>query len=546
MYIAPVTSRQGKRVYRRWVLRTSYREDGKVKHKNLFTFPASMTDVEINALQQALKTKHPVEQSAVSAADIPLIQGPRVTGVLVLSELARRLGVSDALGFSRPARLALWLVMARLLSPGSRLSAVRAAASRGAADQLGLESFNEDHLYQALDWLGDNQERVEKNLYARRSGDAPPTLFLYDVTSSYLEGDMNELAAFGYNRDKKSGKKQIVIGLLTDGDGEPVAVRVFEGNTPDAKTVAEQVRTLAENFGVREVTLVGDRGMLKGPQIEALPDEFRYITAITKPQIRTLLTHGVIEMDFFDERVAEVEHEGVRYILRRNPVRADEIAKSRSERMTCLERFVAKQNARLAEHPKARPETALKAARTKADERKLPWAAVELEGRVLSIAVDEEQRAFEAQLDGCYALKTDLSRATADAETVHARYKDLARVEWAFRTFKQDGLEVRPVFLRNRSRTRGHVFAVMLAYLIERRLAAAWREINITVPEGIDELDALASVEIRMGDARVLRLPEPIGLCKHLLAALGITLPPVLSLPKVYVDTRKKLARKTK
>jgi hypothetical protein len=139
-----------------------------------------------------------------------------------------------------------------------------------------------------LDWLSDNQEKIEKKLFNARH-ETPPSLFLYDVTSSYLEGEQNELANYGYNRDKKRGKKQIVIGLLTDPFGDPIAVRVFEGNTIDSKTVEEQIETLTRSFGVTEVILVGDRGMLKKPQIESLPEGFRYITAITKPQIRTLL-----------------------------------------------------------------------------------------------------------------------------------------------------------------------------------------------------------------------------------------------------------------
>ena len=200
---------------------------------------------------------------------------------------------------------------------------MRLAAHHAACDILDLEAFDEDDLYENLDWLCENQAAIEGRLFNHLGASPAPEVFLYDVTSSYLEGTENELAAFGYNRDGKRGKKQIVIGLLCDGAGEPLSIEVFTGNTSDPKTLAPQIRKAAERFGARGVTFVGDRGMIKSGQIEALGEErFHYITAITKAQIRTLLKDQVIQLDLFDRDLAEVEaNDGLRYILRRNPAR---------------------------------------------------------------------------------------------------------------------------------------------------------------------------------------------------------------------------------
>jgi len=177
----------------------------------------------------------------------------RIFGVLfVLKAVAERLGIVHALGKTRCAPLVLFLVLARVAHQGSRLAAVRWAEEQAVAEVLGLGRFDENDLYGALDWLAQHQHRIEKSRYrsyVNRIGQLP-VVVLYDVTSSYLEGEHNELAAYGYHRDGKKGKKPIVMGLLTAADGEPLAVKVFKGNTSDCTTVAEQIATLKTRFGV--------------------------------------------------------------------------------------------------------------------------------------------------------------------------------------------------------------------------------------------------------------------------------------------------------
>jgi hypothetical protein len=434
-------------------------------------------------------------------------------------------------------------VLARLMDQRSRLRAVRLAESHAACDVLGLDAFNEDHLYGNLAWLAERQEVIEKRLFRHRYGSAPPQLFLYDVTSSYLEGVKNILAAFGYNRDGKEGKMQLVIGLLTGPEGAPVAVRVFAGNTPDKKTVPEQIRILAGGFGVREVTLVGDRGMLKQAQIDLLNQEqFHYITAITKPQIEKLLREGVFQMGLFEEKLVEVAHDGVRYILRRNPERARELAVGREAKLARVRALLNQKNLYLAGHPRARLAVAGRDLQRKIEQLKIDdWARVESRESILELVIDDVALKEAAKLDGCYVIKTDLSAEMATAETIHDRYKDLAEVERAFRTFKNGHLQVQPTFVRTELSTRGHVFTVMLAYLIERELEQYWQNLDTTVAEGIDELGSLRGIELAIGQATCQQVPEPTGLTKQLLDAARIKLPEVLPARRVHVATRKKL-----
>jgi len=529
------------RKYWRHLLRDSFREKGKVKHHTLANL-SHCTEEEISALKLALKHKGDLAH-LINIKDVQTRQGLRLGAVYSLKAIADRIGLTQALGNDRQGRLGLWQVQARLIDPGSRLRAVRLAESHATCDILGLEAFNEDHLYGNLAWLAERQEVIEKRLFRKRYESAPPQLFLYDVTSSYLEGVQNILAAFGYNRDGKEGKMQLVIGLLTGPEGDPVAVRVFAGNTPDKKTVPAQIRILAEGFGVKEVTLVGDRGMLKQTQIDLLDQEqFHYITAITKPQIEKLLREGVFQMELFEEKLAEVAAGGVRYILRRNSERVRELAQGREGKLAKVRALLDQKNLYLIGHPRAKVAVAGRDIRKKIEQLKIEdWVRAETRESNLELVVDDTALKEAAKLDGCYVIKTDLSAAIATAERIHERYKDLAAVERAFRTFKNGHLETQPTFVRTELSTRGHVFVVMLAYLMERELGQYWRSLETTVAEGIDELGSLRGVEISIGQVICQQVPEPTGLAKRLLDAASISLPEVLPLRKIHVATRKRL-----
>lgn len=548
MYIDTSTTTINGKTYTRCLLRESYRENGKVKNRTLGNI-SNCSEAEIAAMKLALKHKDNLS-ALMNIQDVELYDGPRVGVLYALKTVAERIGLIKSLGSSYDAKLALWQIMARLIGQGSRLSAVRMADSYGACDVLNLEPFTEDDLYANLAWITQEQERIEKQLFKNRLSLASPELLLYDVTSSYLEGMENVLAAFGYNRDGKRGKKQIVIGLLCTTDGDPVAVRVFAGNTSDKSTVAEQIRTVAQIFGVESITLIGDKGMIKTPQAKELTEAgFHYITTLSKPEIRTLLQAEVLQMDFFDRDLYEVDNktDNVRYILRRNSVRESEMARNRQERIKKIHRFVEEKNKYLAVSIKRNKEVAAKFLQKKIVQYKLNnILELECQERVFTVKINEDGLKEKALLDGCYVMKTDVKKEVLSAQQVHERYKDLAKVEHAFRTFKQGHLEIRPVHVRTEASTRGHVFVVMLAYKIERYLSALWKQCECTVPEGIDELGSIRSVIVSHKGASGQRIPQPRGLAEKLLTAADIILPLIIEAKNVSVVTRKKLVKKRK
>ena len=546
MFVLTTTSHQNGRTYQCHLLVESYREGKKVKRRTIANVSQCRPE-EIAAIRFALKHKRNLSELGNIKEELRVQQGVSVGGVWLSHELARRLGIIQALGRSREAKLCLWQVIARLLGQGSRLSAVRFARTTAACAIVGLEGFNEDDLYASLDWLNNNQDRIEKAIWSKRTkGEKEPKLFLYDVTSSYLEGQCNELGEYGYNRDKKSGKKQIVIGLLTDEEGVPVCVEVFSGNTQDVKTFGNQVQKVAERFGVREIVFVGDRGMIKTAQIEEIrtigEGLFRYITALTKPQIEKLIKKGTFQLEFFDQTVCEIQGDGVRYVLRRNPLRAEEIAKNRQSKKTALERSLKKRNEYLIEHPRAKVKTAKRLAQEKAKKLKIDsWLKVVSRGRGLRLELDDAALAECSRLDGCYVIVTDINSETVSADKIHDRYKDLAEVEWAFRTMKTALLEVRPIWVRKENRTRAHVFIVMLAYMIARELRFLWSQLDCTVEEGLEELGRLCSQHLQIRDNEWDEVPTPSSSQRELLSAAGVRIPEAIPHRPGNVVTRKKL-----
>jgi hypothetical protein len=544
MYIDTSHITRGGKTYTRHLLRESYRANGKVLHRTIANV-SHCSEAEIEAMRLALRHKEALEQLGTIQDAITLQQGPSFGAVWTVYHVAQRLGIAQALGTTREGKLALWQVIARVIDQGSRLSAVRLAMSHAACDVLGLGTFDEDALYENLDWLAGAQARIEERLFAQRQKTKPASLFLYDVTSSYLEGTHNALAAFGYNRDGKKGKLQIVIGLLCDEDGHPVSIEVFPGNTQDPRTVAAQVEKLKGRFGVTAITFVGDRGMLKGQQVEDLAQHgFHYITAITKPQIERLLRTGTLQMDLFDQEVAEVlTEEGIRYVLRRNPVRAQEMRDTRHAKLAALQAQVAKQNQYLIDHPRANAQGALQKLVARAEKLRIAdWVELTVAERAMTLTIKEDAQTEAAKLDGCYVLQTDLTPTQAPKELVHDRYKDLASVEYAFRTCKTAHLAVRPLFLRREARTRAHALVVMLAYQIIRYLASCWSAFDVTVAEGLHALTTLCLVEVAPKNAPSYHcLPTPRDAIARLLHSADITLPKAFSLSGTRVSTKKKL-----
>jgi hypothetical protein len=347
MYIDTVPNRHSPPAI---LLREARREGKKIIKVTLANL-SHLPSQRIEVLRRALKGE--LDHLAFSKVPIALEQGPSYGALMVAKTLCQRLGITSALGQGPNTPLVLLMIAARLVAPGSKLATWRWAQTHAVQEVFGLkpEVFDENHLYRALVWLTENQEKIETRLFRRRYGrQATPDLFLYDVTSTYLEGEANELAEYGYNRDKKSGKKQVVIGLLVDVQGEPVAVRVFQGNTSDPNTAPEQIRILARQFGVQRITLVGDKGMLRGPQIKDLQTiQFHYITALAKPEIRTLLDVGQVQLALCDDKLVEVTDpdSGRRYVLRRHPERCRQVRDHRQQRLDKIKKLAADKNSYL-------------------------------------------------------------------------------------------------------------------------------------------------------------------------------------------------------
>jgi len=542
------TCKSGKTIYSSILLRESFREEGKVKKRTIANLSHCQPE-EIAAMKLALKHKDDLTNLGSLKGSVELEQGLSVGAVWTVYQVAKNLGIENALGTDFSGKLALWQVIARVIDQGSRLSAVRLAQTQAACDALDIRrGFDENDLYDNLKWLERNQEKIERNLFLARRNNNKPQIFLYDVTSSYLEGEFNYFGEYGYNRDKKKGKKQIVIGLLCDEFGDPVSTEVFPGNTQDPKTFSSQVRKAAKVFGCEKVTIVGDRGMIKSAQIKDLPDEFHYITAITKPQIDSLMKKGVMQIGLFDKNVCEVEDNGIRYILRRNPTRALEVQEVRLSKQGSLENFIQKKNGYLQEHPRAKVSVAKKEIEKKINALKVgKWMEAKVQGRVARLEVNAQALKEESMLDGCYVIKTDLTKEEADKQVVHDRYKDLALVEKAFRDCKTVVLEARPIFVRTEESTRAHILVVMLAYMVVRKLRQAWEEFDLTVEEGLNQLSTLCSTEVKVkGQGSCLKIPQPRKASQDLLKALNIVMPAVLPHREVNVVTRKKLTEQRK
>jgi transposase len=551
------TNRSGK-TYRSIWLKESYRQDGKVKSRyilNLKDWP----DEAINSLQVALdacnKTNTSSHRNAtpdnttsmqIDPQQISLEQGLSVGALLTVHQLATRLGITNALGNDLQAKLALWQIYARVIEQGSRLSAVRMANLHAVVSILQFgKAFTENDLYKNLKWLDKNQNTIEDRLFAQRyhHKNATPSLFLYDVTSTYLEGEKNEMAQFGYNRDKKRGKLQVVVGLLCDNEGIPVSIEVFEGNTQDPETVLSQIKKVRDRFGCQKVTFVGDRGMLKSVPLENLKEaDFAYITAITRPQIETLLKTGILAYGLFDKNLCEADCDGIRYVFRRNPVRADEIQAVRDNKLKKIKELLRQENIYLCEHPRAQVKTALERMWKKIEQLKCEqWLKISVpqeKVRCIELSIDGKALEELKRLDGCYVLKTDVPKEISPKEDIHERYKDLELVENAFRTCKTVSLELRPLHVRLSSSTRGHVFVVMLAYMIIQELNKLWKEIDVTVEEGLKHLTTLTEQRILFPNGlKISSIPTPSERNKELLEAAGVILPPYLVPNDITVGT---------
>jgi len=456
------------------LLRQSFRENGRVGKRtlaNLSDWPTSLVEGFRTLLKGGV---------AVAAEGIGIRRAlPHGHAAAVLGRI-RAIGLDRLLGKpidKRLVPLAIALIASRLISPASKLATARELAADTAGSSLGrlleLGTVEDSELYRALDWLGARQAAIETALARRHLKDG--ALVLYDVSSSWLEGRCCELARFGYSRDGKKGKLQIVYGLLCAADGCPVAVEVFEGNTADPMTLSTQIDKLKERFGLSRVVLVGDRGMITSARIrdELKPAGLDWITALRAPQIRALLDTGAFQLSLFDERdLAEItapEFPGERLVVCKNPLLAEERARKREDLLQATEAALAKLADQIARGTGPKGQDKIGRAIGRIENRyklaKLFDIAVAEDG--FTFGRNQAHIAEEARLDGFYVIRTSVEDKVLAAESVVGAYKSLARVERAFRTLKTVDLHLRPIHHWLASRVRAHVFLCMLACHVE-------------------------------------------------------------------------------
>ena len=504
---------------------------------NLSKLPADLIElIERHCKHQPPPPESPGPPARGSEASAAIHLGPCYGVLAALDGLAREMGLVQAVGEqSRSQRLARLLIYARLAHQGSRLSAARWSEDHAVREILQVGRFDEDDLYSALEDLEARQARIEAALAPKAATPSGRAIYLYDVTSVYFEGLENELADFGYNRDGKKGKKQLVAGLLTDGNGEPISIQLYRGNTGDPPTFLDAVQKLKVRFGAEEVALVGDRGMIKRLGKQALGEaKFCYVTALTDPQIRALLAKKRLQLELFEDKPAEVELEGKRYVLRCNPqTRARERAR-RADQWARVQAKIRARNLQVEQKPRSEPTSSLKQAQALLIKYRLQgWVKVELDGRQVVWTEDSAARERQAQLDGCYVIESDLPKAVASTQQVHDRYLDLTQVERDFRTLKTGLLELRPIFLRKEGRTRGHALVCLLALKLARELDRRLAPLGLTVQDGLERLKAVRLVRLGGSEMDLWRLPASYPAAQtEVLEALPQLKAPMLSLGK--------------
>src|SRR5215831_8879935 len=471
------------------LLRESYRDGNKIKKRtlaNLSAWPAA----KIEALRCVLREDAvaPASRDGLTLErSLPHGHVAAVVGTL------RKLGLDGVLsqGGRQPGRavaLCVAMIAARVIDPASKLATARvldgetANCSLGAV--LGLGAVDEGELYDALDWLIEQQERIETALARRHLSNG--TLVLYDVTSTYFKGRTCELARFGYSRDGKAGKLQIVFGLLCTAEGCPVAVEVFAGNSGDPSTLASKVNKLKARFSLERVVLIGDRGMITQARLEETikPAGLDWITALRAPAIQGLVAAGTIQLSLFDQRdLAEItapDYPGERLVVCRNPLLAEDRARFFFKVPATTEKKLTAIAARVrrARRPlRGKDKIALAVGAVINRYKVAKHFDITISDDDVSFTRNAEQINAEAALDGVYVVRTSLNSEALDASSTVKAYKQLSNAERAFRSLKTIDIEVRPIHHRHPNRVRAHVFLCMLAYYVEWHMRRALKPI---------------------------------------------------------------------
>jgi hypothetical protein len=490
------TDKEGqRRDYESRYLRRTYRDGGKVRHETLANL-SGLPEAVIDSIEAALKGTALVPAARAATILRSLPHGH----VAAVHAMAVKLGLPALLGPPCPDRdLALALIISRVVAPASKLSTLTWWDDTTLGADLGAAAATAGRIYAAMDWLGARQDAIEAGLAARHLAPAanPARMALFDLSSSWLEGRHCPLAARGYSRDGKKGKLQIEYGLLTDPSGRPVAVRVFPGNTGDPGAFTAIVEVVRDKFGLAQMVMVGDRGMITSARIQAMnqagdgtrqPDTgtCEWITALRAPAIRKLMADdGPLQLSLFDEQdLAEItspDYPGERLIACRNPVLAADRARTREDLLAATEKLLAPLLARVrAGRLQGAGQIGVEAGKVITRYKTGKHFAVTITDTTLTIERRQDQIDAEAMLDGFYVLRTPVPPHELDAAAVVTAYKNLKYVERDFRHIKSDDLDLRPVFHRLEERVKAHVLICMLACYLVWHLRRAWAPLTFT------------------------------------------------------------------
>jgi transposase len=479
VHVAKITNTVKGVTYTSYYLRRSFRQDGKVKHETL----GNLSDLPLHVIDL-------IRRSLKGETFVPADRAFRVLRtrphghVEAILTMIRHLGL-DSLIASRPSRqrdLVTAMVAERLLFPCSKLATTRHWHDTTLAEELHLEDATEDELYAAMDWLLERQVAIETKLAKRHLADGG--LVLYDVSSSYYEGETCPLARRGHDRDGKAGRPIIVYGVLTDGDGRPVAVQVYPGDTGDPATVPDRVAKLSRRFALSRVVLVGDRGMLTQTQINTLKEHpgLGWISALRSPAIRGLLADGHLNRSLFDEvdlaEIATPDFPGERLVACYNPLLAEKRRQKRESLLAATEARLTKLSRAVSRRTKAvlsAAEIGVKAGRVIGRHKMAKHIRLTIRDGVFTWERDDESIKNEGSLDGIYVIRTSEPAERMPAAEGVRSYKRLSQVEQAFRCLKGIDLLVRPIHHRLEGRVRAHVLICVLAYYVEWHLRRAWR-----------------------------------------------------------------------
>jgi hypothetical protein len=497
MHVARIrSSHTGKdgqrREYESRLLRRTYRDGDKVRHETLANLSKLPEDV-VDAVEAALKGA-----ALVPAGGAPAVRVAKSVPhghVAAACAMARQLSLPALLGpAGRHRDLALALIISRVVHPGSKLSTIAWWDDVTLGADLGVAGATTGEAYAAMDWLQSRQNLIEKKLARRHLAPEanPRRMALFDLSSSWLEGSCCPLGNRGHSRDGKKGNVQIEYGLLTDPEGRPVAVRVFEGNTADPAAFTEILGVVYKDFGLKKMVMVGDRGMITSARIEAireLDEKYAWITALRAPAIRKLMADdGPLQLSLFDEQdLAEITSEdfpGERLVACRNPSLADERARKREDLLAATEKLLAPIAARVAAgRLTGAAEIGKKVGEVIGKYKMAKHFDITITDDSLAIGRKLAQIEDEARLDGIYVIRTPVPEADLDAAGTVTAYKNLKYVERDFRHIKSDDLDLRPVFHHLEKRVKGHVLICMLAAYLTWHLRQAWAPLTYTDEE---------------------------------------------------------------